>query len=190
MTTLPGPFGGGPAGIDLMQAFLSVYYSGKTSDRFTWGIGPVFAVQAFSADGVVMFSGLTKTFAEPLLSGGAPGNPTSLTNNGHDYSTGYGFGAGVWFAMNDAVSLGPRDLLRNSSKQSLKSRNAIQAGAVAEFLNNFPWLSVSRLTRTLFGACLPSIFALIPAPMALPGSRRPAIPKTACGALIYFVASR
>jgi len=37
---------------------------------------------------------------------GCDPNPTSLTDNGHDTSTGFGAAAGIWWAMGDAVSAG------------------------------------------------------------------------------------
>ena len=114
----PGTFGGGKAGVDLSQAFLMVSYAGRTSDRFAWGIGPVFAVQMFEANGLGSFAPFTKTFASCLILQ-APGTcdptPTSLTNNGHDLSTGFGFAGGVWFGFNDYVSAG----LSYQSKMSM-----------------------------------------------------------------------
>jgi long-chain fatty acid transport protein len=103
---VPGTFGGGDAGVDLMQAFLAVSYAGKVGDTFAWGIGPVFAVQMFEATGLGAFSPYTKTYIETFFTTGAPGNPDSLTNNGHDMSTGYGMAAGAWWAMGDYVSAG------------------------------------------------------------------------------------
>ncbi|NNL63978.1 MAG: hypothetical protein HKO69_09225 [Woeseiaceae bacterium] len=121
--SLPGVFGGGgfgpglaTAGVDLMQAFISVNYAGKIGDNFSWGIGPVAAVQLFEATGVTAFTPYTQTFADNFpgyfgacLQGGgdeltcqgqaqqqAFGDVTSLTNNGHDMSTGFGFAVGIW----------------------------------------------------------------------------------------------
>jgi long-chain fatty acid transport protein len=62
VVTGPGPFCSGDAGVDLSQAFLIVNYSGG-SDRFSWGIGPVLAVQAFEAKGVASYAPFTKTAA-------------------------------------------------------------------------------------------------------------------------------
>lgn len=102
VTTLPGTFGGGDAGVDLSQAFLAVNYAAKVNDNFAWGVGPVIAVQVFEATGVSTFAGFTNTFA---ASGGTQ-LPTSLSNNGHDSSIGFGFATGVWWAMGDAASAG------------------------------------------------------------------------------------
>jgi len=114
----PGVFGGGEAGVDLSQAFLSINFAGKAGDNFAWGIGPVFAVQTFEAKGLANFSPYTKTFNDCFFFQ-APGScdptPSSLTNNGHDISTGYGGAAGIWWAMGDAVSAG----LSYTSKMSM-----------------------------------------------------------------------
>ena len=122
------------AGVDLMQAFLSVNYAWKVSDSFVIGFGPVVAAQVFEANGLPAFAAYTKTFADAfpglyqsiftdlvtacVQAGGDPvacaGDPalqgqaqmgaqmgalqgvTSLTNNGHDMSTGYGAAIGIW----------------------------------------------------------------------------------------------
>jgi len=102
---LPGTFGGGTAGVDLMQAFMSVNYAGRVGDNFAWGIGPVVAIQMFEAEGLVMFSGYTKTFADAFLGNGMGAPVENLTNNGHDTSTGVGVSAGMW-AGNDQLSFG------------------------------------------------------------------------------------
>lgn len=100
--TFPGPFGAGDGGVDFSQAFLMVNLAGKMSNKFAWGVGPVFAVQAFEAKGVGSFAGFTKTFA---ASGGTI-FPENLTNNGHDTATGFGGAAGIWWAMGSSVSAG------------------------------------------------------------------------------------
>ena len=121
-TPFPGVYGGGKAGVDLMQAFISLNYSAKIGDNFAWGIGPVMAVQLFEANGLTMFTPYTQTYADNffpyfesafgscLQGGGDPqtcepqaqgqaqmqafGDVTKLTNNGHDTSTGFGFALG------------------------------------------------------------------------------------------------
>jgi len=100
--TGPGPYCAGTAGVDLMQAFLAVNYSAKVGDNFSWGAGPIIAAQSFEARGVATFAPVTKTFA---ASGGTT-FPTALTNNGHDMSFGWGFGAGLWWGITDRVGLG------------------------------------------------------------------------------------
>lgn len=121
---MPGLYGGGKAGVDLMQAFLSISYAAKIGDNFAWGIGPVVAAQVFEATGVANFAPYTQTFAnsfpgiyqsivtncvqaggDPLecqassqlpAQGQAAAGVTNLTNNGHDSSIGYGVSAGIW----------------------------------------------------------------------------------------------
>jgi len=117
---LPGTYGGGPAGVDLSQAFLALNYAGKVGDNFAWGIGPIFAVQMFEATGLGFFAGFTKTFNECVfVNGQSPDDceetVSSLTNNGHDTSTGAGGAVGIWWAMGDAVSAG----LSYTSKMSM-----------------------------------------------------------------------
>jgi long-chain fatty acid transport protein len=121
---LPGVYGAGKAGVDLMQAFLSVNYAMKLSDNFAVGIGPVAAVQMFEATGLSNFAPYTETFAgifpgiyqsavtdcvvaagDPLVCQAqvqipaqmqAAAGVTNLTNNGHDTSTGFGGAIGIW----------------------------------------------------------------------------------------------
>ena len=102
---LPGLYGGGKAGVDLMQAFLNINYAGKIGDNFAWGLGPVIAMQSFEATGLAMFTGYTQTFADAFLDNGQGAPAPNLTDNGHDTSVGYGLSAGVWFG-NEKVSFG------------------------------------------------------------------------------------
>ncbi len=100
--TGPGPFCAGDAGVDLSQAFLSLNYSAMIGDNFAWGIGPVFGVQMFEAKGVQTFQAVTKTLATT----GDITQVDSLSDNGHDISTGFGFAAGIWWGITDRLSLG------------------------------------------------------------------------------------
>jgi len=95
--TNPGPYCAGKAGVDLMQAFMKVNYSAKIGDNFSWGFGPIFAIQMFEANGIDSFAPITETFA---ASGGAT-SPTALNGNGHDTSTGFGFSTGLWWGMSE-----------------------------------------------------------------------------------------
>ena len=107
----PGPYCAGVAGVDLSQAFLVINYAAQANDNFAWGIGPILAAQVFEAKGIATFTPITKTFAE---SGGTV-FPTALTDNGHDTSFGWGFGAGLWWGISDRVSFG----LSYQSKMSM-----------------------------------------------------------------------
>jgi len=104
VTTFPGVYGAGKAGVDFAQAFLTLNYAGKVSDKFAWGIGPVFAIQSFEALGLgavapFSFAPFTKTF-------NTGGFPSALSDNGHEIATGFGLSAGLWWGLSDAVSLG------------------------------------------------------------------------------------
>ncbi|MDH3305496.1 MAG: outer membrane protein transport protein [Gammaproteobacteria bacterium] len=100
--TGPGPYCAGVAGVDLSQAFLSVNYSGKIGENFAWGIGPILGIQLFEAKGVQTFQAITETLAET----GDITRVTSLSNNGHETSAGGGVAVGLWWGINDNVSVG------------------------------------------------------------------------------------
>lgn len=80
-TTWPGdsggPFGAGKTGVDLAQAFLQLTYARRFESGFSVGVSPIFVAQRFKAFGLVAFS--------PFSS-----NAAALTNNGYDWSYGYG----------------------------------------------------------------------------------------------------
>ena len=103
--TLPGVYGAGKAGVDLMQAFLGVNYTFKINDNLAIGGGPVAAVQMFEATGVSNFAGYTQTFADAFLQNGMGAPVNNLSNNGSDTSTGVGGAIGLW-AGNDSMSFG------------------------------------------------------------------------------------
>ena len=94
VTTFDGTYGGGTAGVDLMQAFLNLTYARKFGDQFSLGASAIIAMQRFEARGVSKFAGFTETFAR---SGGTV-MPKDLSGNGHDMS--YGYGALVGFQWN------------------------------------------------------------------------------------------
>jgi len=92
--TLDGTYGGGTAGVDLMQGFLNLTYARSFADQFSLGVSGILAIQRFEARGVSTFAGYTETFAR---SGGTR-MPTALSGNGHDMS--YGYGASIGFQWN------------------------------------------------------------------------------------------
>jgi long-chain fatty acid transport protein len=102
--TLDGTFGGGKAGVDLSQAFLDVAYARKVSDNVVLGASLVGVVQSFEAYGVSTFAGFTQTFADGIFANGVPGNPTNLSDNGHEFSTGFGAKIGIQANLSDTVS--------------------------------------------------------------------------------------
>ena len=99
--TAPGTFGAGTAGVDLSQAFLDVAFASKAGDKFAWGATLVTVIQSFEAYGVASFAPFTQTFAD---SGGTV-QPTALSNNGHEFSTGFGGKIGFDWALSDSFSI-------------------------------------------------------------------------------------
>ena len=81
-----GVFCGGAAGVDLMQAFISVDYA-RQFGSVKIGIAPTMAVQLFKAYGLGGFAAFSS-------------DPANLTNNGYDVSIGAGLRGGIeWEAM-------------------------------------------------------------------------------------------
>lgn len=88
-----GPGGAGDAGLDLAQVFAQVNFAQKLGDHSSWGISPIFAYQRFEAKGLGAFSGVSN-------------NPSRLTDNGYDSSTGYGFSIGWQGRVAPRIALG------------------------------------------------------------------------------------
>jgi long-chain fatty acid transport protein len=102
VTTFPGTYGAGNAGVNLSQAFLDLAFAWQINDRLSLGVSPMLAYQMFEAEGVLSFAGFTRTFA---ASGGAE-FPSRLSNNGTDNSWGYGLKLGLHTDFTDSLSLG------------------------------------------------------------------------------------
>ena len=98
--TLPGTFGDGTAGVDLMQGFLNLTYAHKFGEKLSLGVSGIIAVQRFEARGVGTFAPYTRTFA----ASGMTQMPKSLSDNGHDISYGYGGSAGLQWNLTDDIS--------------------------------------------------------------------------------------
>ncbi|MGC9369817.1 MAG: OmpP1/FadL family transporter [Paracoccaceae bacterium] len=88
-----GPAGTSPLGVNLEQAFFAANFSHEVSETLTFGIAPVFALQRFSATGLENFA--------PFSSA-----PTAMSNNGDDWSTGFGVNVGVLYEPNAQWSFG------------------------------------------------------------------------------------
>lgn len=71
--------GSSPTGVDLMQLFIVPTYARKLHPKHAIGISPIFAYQAFEAEGLDVFD-------NPMFSS----DPSNVTNNGHENSYGYG----------------------------------------------------------------------------------------------------
>lgn len=101
--TYGGVFGRGATGVNLNQAFLELAY-GYYGGAWQLGIAPIVAVQTFEATGLSAFSGYTRTFA----ASGGQNLPTSLTNNGTDFSYGFGLKLGLIAELTDWLNIGLR----------------------------------------------------------------------------------
>ena len=91
----PGPYGGGKTGVDLAQAFLQFTYAREVSSGVSVGVSPVLVAQRFKAFGLLPF-GL----------GGFSSSPNNLTDNGYDWSYGYGGKIGVQAELAAGFRLG------------------------------------------------------------------------------------
>jgi long-chain fatty acid transport protein len=111
ISTFPGTYGAGmfggdgAAGVDLNQAFLDLTWAKKLNDQWSLGVAGILVAQFFEADGVMSFAPLTETYAAGAIQG-APVFPQNLSNNGHDWSYGYGLKVGLHWKPTERVSLG------------------------------------------------------------------------------------
>jgi long-chain fatty acid transport protein len=107
-STFPGTYGdglfggNGDAGVNLSQAFLDLTWAKRFDNGFSFGASAVLVAQMFEAKGVRTFGQYTETFA---ASGGTE-MPQNLSNNGTDWSYGYGLKIGGHMPLNDRWSLG------------------------------------------------------------------------------------
>lgn len=87
-----GVFCGGNAGVDLIQAFLTVGYA-RRFGNLSFGIAPVLAIQRFKAEGLSFFA--------PFSSDSA-----NLSNRGYDWSVGGGVRGGLQWNVTNNVRVG------------------------------------------------------------------------------------
>jgi long-chain fatty acid transport protein len=108
VSTFPGTYGdglfggNGKAGVNLSQAFLDVTWAKQFNENFSFGVSAVLVAQMFEADGVRTFAQYTESFAN---SNGVE-FPQNLSNNGTDWSYGYGAKIGIHAPINEMFSLG------------------------------------------------------------------------------------
>ena len=88
-----GVFCGGSLGVNLNQLFIAAGYATEVSDNFKVGISPILAIQAFEANGLGAFAGISS-------------DPTNLTNNETEYSNGFGLRVGAEWDVTDQFRLG------------------------------------------------------------------------------------
>lgn len=89
-----GTFGGGQAGVNLEQLFLSPTYAYSLDSRTSVGVAAIFSYQRFEARGLRNFGGFT-----------ASGTANNLTNNGDDHSLGLGVRFGILSDVTPKLSL-------------------------------------------------------------------------------------
>jgi long-chain fatty acid transport protein len=90
-----GVFGGGKAGLDLGQAFLQFTYAQEISPEVYLGVSPIIAVQRFRAFGLSQFDNATYS-----------SSPGDVTNNGYDWSYGYGGKIGIQAGIGGGFTFG------------------------------------------------------------------------------------
>jgi long-chain fatty acid transport protein len=90
-----GTFGGGQAGVNLEQLFVSPTYAVQTDKKTSVGVAAILAYQEFDAQGLRNFGGFTAT-----------GSSANLTDNGEDISFGVGARLGVLHDMNPKLTVG------------------------------------------------------------------------------------
>lgn len=87
-------FGGtGSAGVNLNQLFIAPTWSMKVNPGNAVGVSLLLAYQTFEAKGIQPFMGMSS-------------NPTAVSNNGTDSSTGYGLKLGWTGEVSSAITLG------------------------------------------------------------------------------------
>ena len=94
-TAFPGTFGSGTTGVDLTQIFFNGSYARKFGSRgqAAWGVSGIIVVQSFEAKGLATFAPYST-------------NPSKLSNNGHDISTGFGLKVGIQGKVTQKLALG------------------------------------------------------------------------------------
>ena len=89
----PGTFGAGTAGVDLAQLFISTTYATRVDENWSFGVSGIIAYQRFEAKGLATFAGFSS-------------DPSNLSNNDHDTSTGFGLRLGFQGEMAPGLRFG------------------------------------------------------------------------------------
>ena len=82
-----------PTGVNLEQLFVEIPFTYKINQQHSLGIAPVFAAQSFEAKGMEPFRQMSLY-------------PDAVSNNGKDWSYGYGLHLGWVGEINDQLTLG------------------------------------------------------------------------------------
>lgn len=85
-------FGAGEAGVNLEQAFIAPTFASKLTDKTSLGASLIFCLQKFQATGIGSFAGFSN-------------DPAHLSDNGSDFSRGYGIKLGASHRVNEKLSL-------------------------------------------------------------------------------------
>lgn len=91
--TLPGTFGDGTAGVDLMQLFVAPTWARRFDNGVSLGVSPILAMQLFESRGLGNFAPFSA-------------DPDKLSNNGHDTSYGFGVKIGLQVPLGASASFG------------------------------------------------------------------------------------
>lgn len=101
-----GPYGDGPAGVNLKQMFVAPTYAHAFMDgKLSVGVSALFARQTIQVKGLGNFNGtgpVAQAFGMPSFTQ----DPTHFTSNEVSHSTGWGGKIGVMYQPIDQVSLG------------------------------------------------------------------------------------
>lgn len=115
ITTLPGTYGDGTAGLDLSQGYLDVTWAKRWGKRTSLGVTAVLAVQSLEVKGMGGLAKYTQTFA---ASNGAL-MPDKLSGNGRDVNYGAGLKIGLHRLLGNHFSVG----IMYQSKINMGSNN-------------------------------------------------------------------
>ncbi|MCG6200305.1 OmpP1/FadL family transporter [Psychromonas antarctica] len=91
--TLQGTFGDGTAGVNLTQLFFNSSIASQLNEDHSIGLSLLLGFQTFSATGLANFAGFSL-------------DSDKLSNNGTDYSYGYGFKIGYQGKLTDTLHIG------------------------------------------------------------------------------------
>ncbi len=90
---MPGTFGGGDAGVDLMQLFMPLTYARLFGKKDRIGFSVIVVFQSFEGKGLSAFAPFSV-------------DPENLSDNGHESSQGVGFKLGYQHDFNEALTFG------------------------------------------------------------------------------------
>ncbi|WP_415227644.1 OmpP1/FadL family transporter [Psychromonas sp.] len=91
--TMPGTFGNGTTGVNLTQLFVNSSIASKLNEDHSIGLSLLFGFQTFSATGLQNFAGFSL-------------DSDKLSDNGTDYSYGYGFKIGYQGKLTETLHIG------------------------------------------------------------------------------------